>query len=142
MTNTNHVDTDFPHNPTTQANYAGNNVPELMEAADQAGWESLAFAGYGQWQAAGRQVRKGEKSTAILRPFPLFDKKTKKPIVNDDGTQKMGLSGARVFNIAQTDEMTDEQIAKAKEIAAKRAEGKGKKKGKAKRKAPRKSKAK
>ena len=56
-------------------------------------------AGYRKWQELGRQVRKGEKSIAILAPML-------KRITLDDGTEERRLIGFRavsVFDVSQTD---------------------------------------
>ena len=54
--------------------------------------------GYRQWQAAGRQVRKGEKSLGILAPRQ-FSKES------EDGTVKAGVyfQTAAVFDVSQTE---------------------------------------
>ena len=54
--------------------------------------------GYRQWQAAGRQVRKGEKSLGILAPRQ-FNKES------EDGTVKTGVyfQTVAVFDVSQTE---------------------------------------
>ena len=54
--------------------------------------------GYRQWQEAGRQVRKGEKSLGILAPRQ-FSKEA------EDGTVKAGVyfQTAAVFDVSQTE---------------------------------------
>lgn len=84
-----------PVNPTTGRTYSGKNVAELLVAQDEAGYPTAQWAGYGQWKAAGRQVRKGEKSTTLRRVVKVTDKKTK--------AEKTVVKTLRVFNIAQTD---------------------------------------
>ena len=75
----------------------------LAVAQDTNGYPTAQWAGYGQWQAAGRQVRKGEKSTAIVMMKTIVDKKT--------GEKKAIPSSTRVFNIAQTDPVAQEAAA-------------------------------
>jgi antirestriction protein ArdC len=80
----------IPHNPTTGKEYAGKNALLLVCAAADREFPTDAWAGYDQWLGSGRQVRKGETSTHIMRV-----------LVFDDG--KKAPKGLRVFNIAQTD---------------------------------------
>ena len=58
--------------------------------------EAQMVAGYRKWQGAGRQVRKGEKSIAILAPMIRKDKQTKKE-------ELVGFRSVNVFDVAQTD---------------------------------------
>jgi antirestriction protein ArdC len=54
-------------------------------------------AGYQQWKALGRQVRKGETSIAITAPI------TKKREGEENGYDLLGYKTASVFDISQTD---------------------------------------
>jgi hypothetical protein len=54
-------------------------------------------AGYQQWKALGRQVRKGETSIAISAPI------TKKREGEENGYDLLGYKTASVFDISQTD---------------------------------------
>lgn len=131
------LDPSLPHNPTTGANYQGNNVPELLGLMDEQGWTDMRFAGYVQWQTVGRQVPKGTSGTVLTKWFPLKDKKTGKPVIVD-GKPKLGKTTFRVWNIEQTVEADPEAVEKAKQ-RIKDAKAKGKTKAKTKRKkAPRK----
>lgn len=57
--------------------------------------EATMVAGYRRWQELGRQVRKGERSIAIMAPLVRKD---------DDGSQHVfGFRTASVFDISQTD---------------------------------------
>ena len=61
--------------------------------------EARLVAGYRKWQEMGRQVRKGEKSIAILAPMV-------KKVELDDGTEErrvIGFRAASVFDVSQTD---------------------------------------
>ena len=55
-----------PVNAITSRPYRGVNTILLWAAAEIAGYSSGRWATYRQWSEAGAQVRKGEKSTAIL----------------------------------------------------------------------------
>lgn len=62
--------------------------------------DATELAGYKQWRAMGRQVRKGERAIPIAAPV------TRK---QDDGTSRMvNVRGARVFDVSQTDPRTAE----------------------------------
>lgn len=61
--------------------------------------DATMIAGYRKWQELGRQVRKGEKSIAILAPMV-------KKMKDDDGEEKrrvIGFRAASVFDVSQTD---------------------------------------
>lgn len=130
----------IPHNPTTGNEYRGGNIAELLGAADEAGYPTAQWAGYGQWQGAGRQVRKGESSTSITYWMPKIDKKTKKPVLKGDGSPVLIPRVLNVFNVAQTDEMNEEQIEAAKARKAERAAKKAAKKSAPKKRRAKKSK--
>ena len=55
-----------PHNPLSGTRYRGINVALLWAAAEAKGYTSHAWATYNQWQAAGAQVRKGERSELVF----------------------------------------------------------------------------
>lgn len=55
-----------PINASSRNAYRGINTLVLGGAAMEAGYQSGEWATYKQWQDAGAQVRKGEKSTAIV----------------------------------------------------------------------------
>lgn len=80
----------IPRNVATGKSYNGGNALWMMLVGAPGPWGT-----YKQWAAVGGQVRKGEKSTAIL--VPMFKK-------DDDGEQKMiGFRGAAVFSYDQQD---------------------------------------
>ena len=58
--------------------------------------EARMIAGYRKWQTIGRQVRKGERSIAILAPMIRKDENTNKDKV-------VGYRSVNVFDIGQTD---------------------------------------
>jgi len=98
-----------PMNPTTGKAYQGGNVSALLVAQDEAGYTTAMWAGYGQWSKAGRQVRKGETATRIQYMVPVFDKKTKEPKKNADGSPVLRPRALCVFNIDQTEEITESE---------------------------------
>ena len=55
----------LPYNPTTGNAYRGMNAVWLMSCAESQGYSDVRWMTYRQTQAAGAQVRKGEKGTAI-----------------------------------------------------------------------------
>jgi len=58
--------------------------------------EATLVAGYSKWKELGRQVKKGEKSLAILAPLIKKDKETK-------DSELIGFRSASVFDVSQTD---------------------------------------
>ena len=89
--------TGKPINPTTNKLYQGGNI--VMLAIEDK--ESDKWAGYGQWKDAGRQVKRGEKSSQVLRVVKV---KTKE--LDDDGERKTfnSVKVLRVFNETQLDD--------------------------------------
>lgn len=64
-------------------------------------------AGYGAWQAAGRQVRRGEKAIFVLGPLTrVLTDVDGQPQLDANGTPRRGVYGFKplpVFDISQTD---------------------------------------
>ena len=58
--------------------------------------DAAMVAGYKKWQEVGRQVKKGEKSLAILAPLTKKDKETGE-------TEVFGFRSASVFDVSQTE---------------------------------------
>ena len=79
-----------PFNAVTGNTYSENNTLLLI----QAGFEAPEFAAYKQWQSVGRQVRKGEKGTRLVRVV-VYHKDTPK--------ERTAIKHFSVFNISQTD---------------------------------------
>jgi antirestriction protein ArdC len=78
-------------NVCTGKRYTGGNYITLVIA--EVGGAVGPWATYNQWTEMGAQVRKGERSTAILRPVP-FDKKNSNGVVITDpetGLPKKGM---------------------------------------------------
>jgi len=109
-----------PFNPTTGKGYSGSNVATLAGATAAAGWPTAEFAGYRQWQNAGRQVvEKG--AVTLVRLVPIKDKKTGKVKLNADGTPKKRVTKLTVFNKALTLPADEAAALKAERDAAKEA---------------------
>lgn len=71
--------------------------------------DARMVAGYRKWQAIGRQVRKGERSIAILAPMLLKDEQT--------GDKKLvGYRTVSVFDIGQTNGDEIPAMPEAKEV--------------------------
>jgi antirestriction protein ArdC len=92
-------------NATTNKGYSANNEAMLYDAMCEMGFESELVAGYGQWQQAGRQVRKGETGTQIKRIIIKKEKckKTGKLV------EKKIMKTLVLFFLEQTDEKGAEQ---------------------------------
>lgn len=86
----------LPHNPTTEADYAGINVLNLWASAAIYGHTSSEWASYKQWQSAGAQVQKGAKATMIVFYKPL-------PAKEDEKDPKFVLKYSNVFNACQVE---------------------------------------
>ena len=91
-----------PKNIASGNAYRGINILSLWVAAESRGYEQGIWGTYKQWQEAGAQVRKGEKSSVIV-----FYKELER-----DGEDESDQGGARrtlfarasrVFNVAQVD---------------------------------------
>ena len=65
-------------------------------------------AGFHAWREAGRAVRKGAKGIAILIPLGVR--------VDDDGSETPNFSWRYVFDIADTDPLTDNSPRLAREL--------------------------
>ena len=71
--------------------------------------EARMIAGYRKWQSIGRQVKKGERSIAILAPMIRKDETTNKE-------QVVGFRSVNVFDIGQTDGKDVPAMPEAKKI--------------------------
>jgi antirestriction protein ArdC len=60
------AETSTPINAISRRRYRGVNTLLLWAAAGQAGYPTGEWATYRQWDAAGAQVRKGERATVVL----------------------------------------------------------------------------
>jgi len=104
----------IPYNATTGKHYSDKNTAEL----EACGYEDRRWAGYGQWQKAGRQVRKGEGACWLLRMVPFKDKKTGKVKVGKDGEPVLGKKYIKVFNWEQTEDKAVADSRRAAEVVA------------------------
>ncbi len=85
------------YNVTTKHLYATRNYQVLAGAIENNGWQTGEFAGYRQWLAAGRAVKRGEKGTPIAM---VVDKN----VAKEGETEKVKVVKKKhVFNIAQTE---------------------------------------
>jgi antirestriction protein ArdC len=89
-----------PRNIASGKAYRGINVLSLWLAAEEKGYGDGLWGTYRQWQAAGGQVRRGEKSTVIV-----FYKELERAREDEAETPETILfaRASRVFNIAQVD---------------------------------------
>ncbi|HUZ64824.1 MAG TPA: zincin-like metallopeptidase domain-containing protein [Acetobacteraceae bacterium] len=105
----------MPYNPTTGNAYRGMNAVWLMSRAEACGYDDARWMTYRQAQAAGAQVRKGEKGSAIQfwkweGLEPVRDAGGE-PVLDQDGNQvrrmvryeRPRVWTAAVFNAAQID---------------------------------------
>lgn len=86
----------MPYNPTTGIEYKGKNIMRLLIAEAENAYGDGGWAGYTQWQRAGRQVRKGEHGTACMTVVRVG--------ADENGRGgKTAPRGFRVFHFDQTD---------------------------------------
>lgn len=87
----------IPHNGVTKHIYQGINVWNLTLTGMCKGYSSNEWATYKQWQSAGGQVRKGERSTVAV----FF-----KPITKiDDSGEETSFNVARSFSVFNRDQV-------------------------------------
>lgn len=88
----------MPANAITGRAYSGINVPILWDSTDRNGYPSHQWLTYKQAQAAGGNVKKGEKSTHVVFTKPL--------VYKDEADEERRASMLReynVFNVQQID---------------------------------------
>ena len=91
----------IPANAITKRSYNGINVFLLWVTAESMGYLTNEWATYRQWQEAGAQVRKREKSTTII-----FYKEIRTGEIDEDTNEeeiRRVARAFRVFNAAQVD---------------------------------------
>jgi antirestriction protein ArdC len=100
----------IPKNAVTGNAYRGSNVLSLWIDAEEKKFEHQVWATYKQYEAAGAQVRKGEKGSLIVKygTWVPKDGKGKEPPPsdadsNDEDPKRMFAKAAWVFNIDQVD---------------------------------------
>lgn len=93
-----------PTNVTSGRRYRGINTVALWVAAMAAGYSDGLWGTYRQWQDAGAQVRKGERSTTVV----LWKQIASSEAADDDDSdnedrRRMFARAFSVFNLAQVD---------------------------------------
>ncbi len=91
----------LPTNALTHASYQGINILALWVEAQRSGYEHSLWATYRQWSELGAQVRRGEKSSAIIF-YKEYEVDPDPANAEDDGLRRVARA-SRVFNIAQVD---------------------------------------
>lgn len=95
----------IPVNATTGDPYSGKNGMILLNHALENGYPTAEYLTFKQALAIGRCVRKGEHGTYIVK---IVESKNK---VDADGKKLKGPRGYAVFNLAQTDELPQQENA-------------------------------
>lgn len=104
---TNGLCSSSPINVASKKAYRGINILCLWATAQSKGYASGLWGTYKQWQDKGAQVRKGEKSTAVV--FWKFADKSEgeEGETNRSGSRLLFCSHYAVFNAAQVDGYTE-----------------------------------
>jgi antirestriction protein ArdC len=93
-----------PTNVASGKRYRGINTVALWLAAMAGGYDDGLWGTYRQWQAAGAQVRKGERATTVVLWKQIA---SSEPADDDDGDdtscRRMFARAFSVFNVAQVD---------------------------------------
>lgn len=112
-----HGFSSMPQNAVTKKQYRGVNVPLLWICQQQRGFASGCWATYRQWQAAGAQVRKGEKGTPIV----FWKTIDIEPQGEDaEAETRMFARHSTVFNAAQVDGFVPPQVEKPDAVTLQR----------------------
>lgn len=90
-----------PNNVASKKKYRGINILSLWIAAERNGFASNTWGTYKQWQEAGCQVRKGEKSSIVV-VYKEYERTPDPNNPGDDG-RRMFARASNVFNAAQVD---------------------------------------
>lgn len=90
-----------PTNVASGKRYRGINTLALWLAAKAGGYDDGLWGTYRQWQAAGAQVRKGERSTTVVLWKQIASREAADDDDSDDGHQRMFARAFSVFNVAQ-----------------------------------------
>lgn len=91
----------LPVNVASNAYYRGVNIVCLWCASDTYGYRVPLFGTYKQWQAAGAQVRKGEKGHPVVF-YKDYEVEPDSENPDDDGKRRVARA-SWVFNVAQVD---------------------------------------
>jgi antirestriction protein ArdC len=107
-----------PINVASGKAYRGVNVLALWVAAQRAGYLTGVWGTYRQWQALGAQVRKGERSTAVVFWKQIGSTKDDKEHVHDSDEDRgrFFARGYSVFNSAQVDGYVTEPVVQLPEM--------------------------
>ena len=93
----------LPYNPIGHYAYRGINILSLWASQQEAAYATTAWATFKQWQAAGAQVRRGEKGTltVFFKPMDARDR----PATGEDeqSSRRFVAKAAYIFNAAQVD---------------------------------------
>ena len=92
-----------PANVASSKPYRGINTLALWIAAQSRGYASGIWGTYRQWQALGAQVRKGERSTAIIFWKRIGAAKDEQEVDHADDQHRFIARGYAVFNRTQVD---------------------------------------
>lgn len=82
----------------------------LAQAADRGREIPAAVAGFHEWRKAGRAVRKGSRGYFIFAPI------VRKDDTGEDETGPRGFTVRHVFDVADTDPLTDDAPTLARDI--------------------------
>ena len=89
----------------TQKHYRGINVVSLWVVAEALAFSSNVWSTYAQWAQIGAQVRKGEKSSVIVK-YGEYEVEPAADAPEDDDGKRLYLKGYNVFNSSQVDNYT------------------------------------
>ena len=93
----------LPHNPVGHYAYHGINILALWASQQHSAYATAEWATFRQWQAAGAQVRKGEKGTLTVF-FKASDSSPQSAESNEQEPRRHFIAkAAYVFNVAQVD---------------------------------------
>lgn len=93
----------LPHNPVGRYGYRGINILSLWASQQEMNYATPEWATFKQWQAAGAQVRKGEKGTLTVF-FKAMDAGSAHSDNDDQQPRRHFIAkAAYVFNVAQVD---------------------------------------
>ncbi|MGX8012759.1 ArdC family protein [Mesorhizobium sp. ORM8.1] len=93
-----------PTNVASDRRYRGINTVALWVAAMANGYSDCLWGSYRQWQDAGAQVRKGERSTTVVLWKQIASSESAEDDDSDDGGyRRMFARAFSVFNVAQAD---------------------------------------
>ena len=92
-----------PANVESARRYRGINTLALWIAAHVAGYSDGIWGTYRQWQAAGAQVRKGERATTVVLWKEVRARDDEDGSEDGDGRRRMFARAFSVFNRAQVD---------------------------------------